>query len=332
MKGSECEGGCTKAVVRSTHNVPVRTRASYWREAVSTVLPSLAVDYATVEPPCARLESRPFADAQVNRFIDNTPACHVVHTPALLNWPEAYLLVLQFAGAGCYRHAGRKVIVESGDLALLDMSQRFDLTFPERHHELVWVLPRETLAPLLATPERVGISFSGDDGLGALLAGSVRMLAEQAGTLDAVSQRILRIHLCNLAALTVGATRQAEEVTHKTYRLARRQEILAYIESHLGDNDLSAEKAARDLHMSTRWLHVLFGEGGTSFATWVARRRIEECQRLLVDPRYDRLSISAIAFRCGFNDLSTFYRRFRAQCGLTPRDVRQGRPSEGNGL
>lgn len=325
MKGSECRPGQTKAVVRSTHNIPVRSRTLYWREAVSMVLPSLSVDYATAEPPCARLESRPFADARINRFIDNTRACRVVHTPSRVSWPDAYLLVLQCAGAGRYRHTGCDLYVEDGDLALLDMSQRFELTFPDRHHELVWVLPRPTLAPLLARAERVGVSFPGSDGLGALLAGSMRVLAENAGTLDAGSQRILRIHLCNLAALTVGATRPVEEVGRKTYRFARRQEILAYVEAHLGESDLSADKAARDLNMSTRWLHALFSEDGTSFAAWVARRRIEECQRLLEDPRHDHLSISAIAFRCGFNDLSTFYRRFRTHYGLTPSDVRQGR-------
>lgn len=306
MKGSECGPDHAKSVVRSTQNVPLRSRTYYWREAVSTVLPSLAVDYATAEPPCARLESRPFADAQVNRFIDNTPACRVAHTPSRLHWPDAYLLVLQFAGSGCYRHAGCNVTLKSGDLALLDMSQRFDLTFPERHHELVWVLPRDSLAPLLATPDRVGVSFSGANGLGAILAGSMRMLANQSGTLDASSQQILRRHLCHLAALTVGATRPVEEVKHKTYRLARRQEILAYVEAHLGESDLSVDKAARDLNMSTRWLHALFSEHGTTFSAWVARRRIEESQRLLEDPRHDHLSIAAIAFRCGFNDLSTF--------------------------
>ncbi|MEJ2686487.1 MAG: helix-turn-helix domain-containing protein [Gammaproteobacteria bacterium] len=332
MKGSECRRGQTKALVRSTHNVPVRSRTPYWRDAVSTVFPSLSVDYRTAEPPCARLESRPFSDAQINQFIDNTHACHVVHTPSRSNWPEAYLLVLQRAGAGHYRHAGCDLTVEAGDLALLDMSRPFDLTFPDRHHELVWVLPRESLAPLLATPERVGIGFSSNAGPGALLASTLRTLADKADTFDAASQQILRIHVCNLAALTLGATTPVEEVRRSIYRLARRQQILAYVEAHLGESDLGAGKAAGDLNMSTRWLHALFSEDGTSFAAWVARRRIEECRRLLEDPRHDHLSISAIAFRCGFNDLSTFYRRFRAHCGLTPRDVRQGRPRADSGL
>lgn len=323
-KGSEGERGHGKAIIRSTQSVPVRMRVAYWREAVSTVLPSLTVDYQTEEPPHARLESRTFADAQVNRFIDDTAACHVAHRPPS-GGREAYLLVLQLTGSGCYRHAGREVMLEPDDMVLLDMSRRFDLTFPKGHHELVWVLPREALAPLLAHPGRLTARISGRQGFGALLAGSMRTLAGEAGRLDATSQRSLRLHLCNLAALTFTATLPVEEARRKTYRMERRQQILTYLETHLGEHGLTADKAAHELKMSRRWLHELLSEGGTSFSAWIVRRRIEECLRLLEDPRHDHLSVSTIAFRHGFNDLSTFYRQFRAHCGTRPRDVRRER-------
>lgn len=324
-------GTCySKPLTRSTQDVPIRFRRDHWREAVSAVFPSLAVDYASELPPRAWLESRSFADAQITRFIDHTPACHVVHTPSRLNWPEAYLLVLQIAGAGDYKHAQRNISVKSGNLALLDMGQRFELTFPKSHHELVWVLPRETLEPLLTSPERVGISLSGDSALGALLASTMRMLADGAGNYDTFLQKIFRLHLCNLAALTVGAAAPVKQIRSQTYRFARRQEIFAYIEAHLDDNNLSADKAARDLKMSKRWLYALFNEEEMSFAAWVSHRRIEECRKMLEDSRQDHLSISTIAFRRGFNDLSTFYRQFRAHYGLTPKDVRHVRPMHGN--
>lgn len=325
MAVSKVEPSYSETIVRSTEGVPVRMRAAYWRETVSMVLPSLAVDYLTDTPPQARLESHSFADAQISRFIDDTAACHVTHTPSRLGWPDAYLLVLQCAGSGCYRHAGRQVMLESGDVVLLDMSRRFDLTFRNGHHELVWMLPRETLATLLAKPERVAAAISGRRGFGALLAGSMRMLAGEAGRLDAGSQRSLRLHLCNLAAQALGATLPVEEARRKTYHMERRQQIFAYVEAHLCENDLTAERVARALKMSRRWLHELFSEGGTSFAVWIARRRIEECRRRFEDSRYDHLPISAIAFSQGFNELSTFYRQFRAHCGTRPRDVRRGR-------
>lgn len=328
MTVSRAEPDRGEAIVRSTHGVSIGTRGAYWRDAVSKVLPTLTVDYRADELLRARLDSRPFADARVTRFIDDTPGgCHVAHTPSCSGLRNAYLLVLQVTGSGSYQHADREVVLDCGDLLLLDMSRRFDLAFPTRHCELAWELPRETLAPLLTAPERVGVRISGHHGFGALLAGSVRTLAQDAGRADPLSHASLRLHLCNLAALAVGATLPLSEARHVTYRVARRQQILAYVEAHLHDENLNADNAARALKMSRRWLHELLSDGSTSFAAWVVRRRIEECRRLLEDQSHDHLSVSEIAFRVGFNDLSTFNRQFRAHYSMSPRDMRRARTS-----
>jgi AraC-like DNA-binding protein len=52
----------------------------------------------------------------------------------------------------------------------------------------------------------------------------------------------------------------------------------------------------------------------------------------LDDPAHDHLSIAAIAFLSGFNDLSTFNRRFRTHYGMSPRDARRVRALAGEGL
>jgi AraC-like DNA-binding protein len=43
--------------------------------------------------------------------------------------------------------------------------------------------------------------------------------------------------------------------------------------------------------------------------------------RLLTDPRCAGMTISAVAFGAGFNDLSTFNREFRRCYGATPSDL-----------
>jgi AraC-like DNA-binding protein len=43
-----------------------------------------------------------------------------------------------------------------------------------------------------------------------------------------------------------------------------------------------------------------------------------------IDAAPERLNISEIAYRWGFNDLSYFSKAFRAQCSQTPRDWRNG--------
>jgi len=55
--------------------------------------------------------------------------------------------------------------------------------------------------------------------------------------------------------------------------------------------------------------------------------RLESAQRLLSDKRYDALSVSEVAARCGFLEPSHFARRFRKAFGLGPTEFRTSRLS-----
>jgi AraC-like DNA-binding protein len=46
----------------------------------------------------------------------------------------------------------------------------------------------------------------------------------------------------------------------------------------------------------------------------------------LTGPSANRRGITAIAYECGFNDLSYFNRSFRRRFGLTPSEARAARP------
>jgi AraC-like DNA-binding protein len=61
---------------------------------------------------------------------------------------------------------------------------------------------------------------------------------------------------------------------------------------------------------------------------WIRKRRLERCREELLDPAYDTLSITQIAFRWGFNDAAHFSKKFREAYSQTPRSVRNGGFSE----
>jgi AraC-like DNA-binding protein len=313
---------CGRAVIRSTDAVPLAARAAFWRETIGASYPGLAVDWLADRPIEARFASRPFARARITD-ISNTPI-RLTHTPQ--RGAGGYQLVLQLDGHGRYTQDGRDVVQEPGDLVLLDTALPFDSIFEVGLRVLVWDLPRDLLAPLLAAPEEaVARRIHGERGLGAVLSGCAHTLAAEAERLDKSSELSLQFHLCTLAALALGAGAAARDAAPLAYRAARREQIRAYIAAHFRDADLDAERAAQDLRMSRRWLHALMDDGETGFAGEVARRRLEECRRLLDDPAQDRRSITDIALGAGFGDLSTFNRQFRARYGMTPREVRRAR-------
>ena len=97
-----------------------------------------------------------------------------------------------------------------------------------------------------------------------------------------------------------------------------RAEMQRYIE-HLNNSFFEAttiDAAAAQMGMRRRSFTRFFREqAGESWLEHVRRRGVDHAARLLTETR---LPIASIAFECGFEDLSNFYRRFKRQYGVAP--------------
>lgn len=92
-----------------------------------------------------------------------------------------------------------------------------------------------------------------------------------------------------------------------------------YIHAHL-DQELTREALAAMVYLTPDYLSHLFKrETGFSLTNYIIYERIEEAKRMLAGT--DR-SISEIATRCGFQNISYFSRQFRRFTGVTPRKFR----------
>jgi len=294
-----------------------------WRDVLCNMVAGASIDWVNNEPSAAFVGTSAFADTQIIEVAGNTPV-HVVCEKTAVAKTDSYELVLQCEGSCHGRHAKRNVDWEVGDLVLFDSTKSYDIVHPTDFHVLMWRLPKKVVAPMLAAPDQtVGMRIPGNRGPGAVLRNFMRSLLLEFQQLDTFSQQNLLMHLCGLVGLTLGASKEALQAQSDTQQAVRRQQIYTYIENHFHDPSLTVQRTARDLRMSTRWLYALLEHCEDSFAVKVAHRRLEESRKLLTDPRYTRLSISDIAFRVGFSNLSTFNRRFRNRYGMSPRDARQ---------
>jgi AraC-like DNA-binding protein len=103
----------------------------------------------------------------------------------------------------------------------------------------------------------------------------------------------------------------------------RWQRLVACIEAHLCDPDLSVETIARDLRISKRLAHRQFEARGMQYGAYLRMRRLERAHGELTNARLDHLSVAEIAYRNGFNDPSHFNRCFRSRFGLPPGTLRK---------
>lgn len=102
-----------------------------------------------------------------------------------------------------------------------------------------------------------------------------------------------------------------------------RAEVVAYID-HLKTHFFEAtsiDDAADRLGLQRRRFTDLFKElTGESWLAFVRRHCVEHAQTLL---RQTTLPVTSVAFECGFEDLSTFYRQFKRQTGVAPGEWRE---------
>ena len=103
------------------------------------------------------------------------------------------------------------------------------------------------------------------------------------------------------------------------------------IVDNLEKRELSITNVALRFSVTPRYIQKLFESDGTTFTEYVLERRLLEANRLLSDSRLAKRSISDVAFKVGFGDLSYFTRAFRRRFGMTPSDVKEQARRESDG-
>lgn len=105
----------------------------------------------------------------------------------------------------------------------------------------------------------------------------------------------------------------------KEYR-ERFADVIDYINQHYAE-DLTTDEVARRYGLSKFYFSRLFKQYSLyTFGGYLSLRRIKAAEGMLIDPE---LSITDIAYRCGFGSLSTFSRVFREQKKCSPSEYRE---------
>lgn len=97
--------------------------------------------------------------------------------------------------------------------------------------------------------------------------------------------------------------------------------IKQFIGQHYTNPDLSMYHIQKELKISANEVRRIFKqEINDSFKNYLKTVRIVEVKRLLLE---SNLSVSEIAYKCGFNDIPHFNRLFKAEVGTTPKEFRK---------
>lgn len=123
----------------------------------------------------------------------------------------------------------------------------------------------------------------------------------------------------------IADKKQKEKYKNSNLTEEQKEEYITHIYAFMKDErpflnaELTVQDLSKQLNISRHHLtEILNSELGKNFFTFINEYRIQEVQKRLLDPKFEHLTIVAIAFESGFNSKSTFNSIFKQNVGQTP--------------
>ena len=224
---------------------------------------------------------------------------------------EHLFLLLQDEGHCRIEQNGRSTALAPGDMFLVDAVKPSCFTYDgQRSNQLSLHLRRDEMLHRFGDICTGGIAIDRQDPLWlAMRAVIAKMVAT-----PTASTPLQEAFFGLLGAYFHGL----REASHPRETVLSR--ALALIDRHAANPDYGASELAFQLNVSERTLQRHFEPLRETPSRRLLKRRLELARGRLATDGIARPAsgIAAIAFECGFNDLSYFYREFRKQYGETP--------------
>lgn len=89
------------------------------------------------------------------------------------------------------------------------------------------------------------------------------------------------------------------------------------------NQELSLKDLAKSIDTYTHYITLILNSYfNQNFYDFINQYRVEEAERLLLDPSKSNFTILAIAYECGFNSKAPFNRAFKKKNGITPSEYK----------
>jgi AraC-like DNA-binding protein len=232
------------------------------------------------------------------------------------------LINIQRSGSSRLRQSGRDALLNAGDLAIYSSDSPYELAFESDFDQTVLMFSKHALPSLRDNLDRMGaIAVRGTDTSTRFLTSLADAVFDAGDDLhpeltNALQQTLFQSILAATARLP---QRESATISLAQHHLAR---IRQYACNNLSDPQLSVARIAKGVGLSPSHVHRLMAGEPQTLMEWVSEKRLLSCQMDLAASWSASESISQIAFRYGFIDMSHFSRAYRRRFGMSPRESR----------
>ena len=305
-----------------TDDVAPQDRFAYWRESVCDSYVQLGCESEN------RTNFRGLINIARHSVVSISKVAGLSHTVErrkrdISSASDSYfLLSLQTAESSQVTQFAKTAHLRTGDMALYSSTDPYTLKLGNDFSKTVVQLPSAKLIERLPNAEMLTArKIDGQSGIGKLVRENVLAFAEHVNTANPVVQALLQDTLIDLIATGLAAHGADKiELSSPEQHVMLRAKF--FIRTNLGDPDLDRNRVASEIRMSVRRLNDIFAKEDTSISAFIRQMRLDNVANDLRDDRFQRHSISEIAFRHGFSNMQNFSTIFRAKFGQTPRSYR----------
>lgn len=307
----------------STDAFPLQQRLAKWREIYGRSIANVDIEPIGDEPFHASVTFQSLPGIGLVSG-SRSPAHYHLTRQHLVGARDGFGLSVLISGASTTKQLGREIVGQPGTAVVISGTDPSVSTMHQMGKFLTIVLPRPELAARVRDLDSAyARQIQAENGALQLLVQYVNTLHASGPLDDPTLAQAVAAHVIDLAALAIGAKADvAHEAERRGVAAARLQAIKTDIRKNIGDHELSATMVALRHGVSPRYVHKLFERDGTGFSEFVMGRRLDCALQMLKHPNFATRTISAIAFDCGFNDISYFNRAFRRAYNATPSDIR----------
>lgn len=307
----------------STAGIPATQQFELWHSAVSRTFVPLEANTTDHSAFRGRLRGENLGSIGVYEANADAHVVRRTNRTIARNNPDYYKLGLQLHGTAKLSQDGRQAALGPGDFAIYDTTRPYTLAFDDAASTLVLMFPRDMLClPSGHVSALTATRFTGGSGVSGIVSGFLVQLARNLGDPRVHGSVRLARNVVDMLGTALADHIDYPDVPAETARGAMLVKIKAFIETRLNDPGLTPQHIAAAHHISTRYLHKLFGDAGATVSGWVRHRRLERCGQDLADPRNQLLAIGTIGARWGLVDASYLSRAFKTEYGISPSEFR----------
>lgn len=297
--------------------MPAINSVEEWNDAVHKICGDFSTQHLSKTPFIGNIELQTHDSLGIAHIETNA---NRIHRKISSHQNDQFcFLIYQTQGImGFQNEIGTEFQLAPGELALVDSAQSFSMLPQGLISQISVHLPRASVIRKLRHQSFFGKLSQNSVGSQVLrnmlqqLRFSETPFGSQSGDGQALQNALTEL-------LPSALAREEEQLSDLPLRQVAERHIL----NHLNDYRLSPEFVAEEMNISKRKLYRLFEAEGVSVARHILELRLEHSKVDLANQSSDSLSVTDIAFKWGFSDISQFSRAFKRSYGISPRAFRQ---------